>query len=794
MKTRIITTIIAVLLGLQVYAQNVKRPDTYYYNRGLECLREGKESDAYDYFLNETKDNPKNGYAYVWLAYILYENELYGDGLSMLDKALKNLPSKDKEFISMAYTLKGDIYAAMEDFDDALTYYNKAIKTMPKDPDCYDRRAEFYYYQEKYDLSDLDYEKMIELDPAGHKGYMGKGRNANMQKRYEDAIKLFDQVVKLHGKDYSQCYSFRAEAYAGLKQYEKAADDIITAMGIDWDPKALHLMQNIMADSASTVMISKLKIQQLKEPNMATWPYLTAMVYESIENYEKAIENYSKANSINVSDVTSCRISNCYFELNNYEEAFRYINEAIQLNPSNTSYWIYRADYEYETGLLNQALEDIGSCIETTPEYFYYYYRRGFYEDNSGMIDNAIEDYSTAILLEPNYFYSFLGRGDMYMKKGMEQQAKEDYRKVIEKDTVPSSASCAQYAFLALGERDHAVEYNQRILDSFPNDPGCYYDAACLYARMGESEKALGYLRTAFEKGYRRFAHTERDDDLDSLREIKEFYDLLEEYRVKYGQSNNAIGTVQEEVTVEIPFTKSNGVTEVQCTINGLPLHFVFDTGASDVTMSMVEASFMMKNKYLTPLDVVGKQNYLTADGNVSEGTVINLKSVKFGDLELTNVRASVVKSQNAPLLLGQSVLGRLGKIEIDNEKRVIKVTQKSLTNNNGTSQVYQIIEEMPEFPGGLDALVTFVSNNLKYPQTAQETGIQGKVHVQFIVEPDGSISNIKISKGIGGGCDEEAIRVVSIMPRWKPGKHEGKFVRVSYILPINFKLKDDGQ
>ena len=106
-------------------------------------------------------------------------------------------------------------------------------------------------------------------------------------------------------------------------------------------------------------------------------------------------------------------------------------------------------------------------------------------------------------------------------------------------------------------------------------------------------------------------------------------------------------------------------------------MHFVFDTGASDVTMSMVEATFMLKNKYLTPLDVVGKQNYLTADGNVSEGTVINLKSVKIGDLELTNVRASVVKSQNAPLLLGQSVLGRLGKIEIDNEKRVIKVTGK---------------------------------------------------------------------------------------------------------------------
>jgi hypothetical protein len=94
MKTRIITTIIALLLGLQVYAQNVKRPDTYYYNRGLECLREGKEADAYDYFENETRDNPKNGYAYTWMGYILYLNELYGYGLAMLDMDWIAKPTK----------------------------------------------------------------------------------------------------------------------------------------------------------------------------------------------------------------------------------------------------------------------------------------------------------------------------------------------------------------------------------------------------------------------------------------------------------------------------------------------------------------------------------------------------------------------------------------------------------------------------------------------------------------------------------------------------------------------------
>lgn len=127
----------------------------------------------------------------------------------------------------------------------------------------------------------------------------------------------------------------------------------------------------------------------------------------------------------------------------------------------------------------------------------------------------------------------------------------------------------------------------------------------------------------------------------------------------------------------EIPFVKEGDLCKVKCTINGLPLHFIFDTGASDVSLSSVEATFMVKNGYLSSSDVVGKQRFLTADGNVSEGTVINLKEVKFGTLHLDNIKASVVRNQAAPLLLGQSVLSKLGKIEIDNDKKILKITYK---------------------------------------------------------------------------------------------------------------------
>jgi TonB family protein len=114
-----------------------------------------------------------------------------------------------------------------------------------------------------------------------------------------------------------------------------------------------------------------------------------------------------------------------------------------------------------------------------------------------------------------------------------------------------------------------------------------------------------------------------------------------------------------------------------------------------------------------------------------------------------------------------------------------------ALKNVSGDEQepVLLSVEQMPEFPGGIKNLTKYLKENLKYPTTASDMGISGKVVVQFVVEKDGRITNIKVLRGIGGGCDEEAVRVVSMMPNWKPGTQNGKPVPVYYYLPISFIL-----
>ena len=104
-------------------------------------------------------------------------------------------------------------------------------------------------------------------------------------------------------------------------------------------------------------------------------------------------------------------------------------------------------------------------------------------------------------------------------------------------------------------------------------------------------------------------------------------------------------------------------------------------------------------------------------------------------------------------------------------------------------NKVYTIVEQQPEFEGGNGAMFKFIQKNMKYPATARRMGIEGSVFVSFVVDTEGKISEVQTVKGISADCDKEAIRVIQMMPRWKPGKQNGRPVKVRFVLPIKFQL-----
>lgn len=667
----------AVMAILPVRAK--EKTPSYNLSRAIEEAHAGNKQSAMEYFNKEIDVNPKNGYVHMAMASFHIDNSEYGKARNSAELALKYLPKKDNESLSFVYMIRGLLHIIERDTTAAYADLTAAIQLYPSDETAYEKRGQLLYEQKRYDEADADFKKILELNPGGVMGGMGLGRNAYAREDYDTAIEHFTRVIALN-PDYSSGYSFRAGAYLTKGEYLKAIDDVCKALEIDSDAKAYNLLFNFPEDQLKLV-ITKLKGLSAKYPHTGEYDYYSAQIYRGRRMFAEANEALERAFGIDAHTSILELMADNYSEMGDYATALSTIDRAIQMAPDDDSLKAIRADIIGNSGDVEGAIAQWSEYIVKNPDFYGGYYRRGFFEDNSGRTEEALADYEMAAMLYPEYSYAHIGRADMLERLGRHEEALAAYQKVVEIDTVPDNESCAMYALLALGKKEEAVRFLNKVIENDSINPGNYYDAACLYSRLGDESRALEYLRKALEKGYRKFDHVRRDDDLTALHSLAEFEKLMSEYENNHPakDAGRPVVGIHKETTspeaVEIPFTPTGGVTEVSCMINNLPLKFIFDTGASVVSLSMVEATFMIKNGYLKQSDVVGTGNFLDANGNVSEGTVINLREIDLGGLKLDNVRASVVRNQTAPLLLGQSVLGRLGKIEIDNlnKKLIIK-------------------------------------------------------------------------------------------------------------------------
>lgn len=156
----------------------------------------------------------------------------------------------------------------------------------------------------------------------------------------------------------------------------------------------------------------------------------------------------------------------------------------------------------------------------------------------------------------------------------------------------------------------------------------------------------------------------------------------------------------------------------------------------------------------------------------------------------------SYINMKTKELTITEKLIGKIKSLKVYLEGEITNKTQEVVVVGYGGGEeasdevpVFQVVEEMPEFPGGMGECLKFLGKNIKYPVEAQKAGVQGKVIVQFVVEKDGNIANPKVVRSIDPDLDGEAIRVISIMPKWKPGMQKGQPVRVKYTVPVTFRL-----
>lgn len=661
--------------------QSNAQEQTYNYQRAMELYNDGKYKDAAEYFTKEIEQNPVNaGYCYVMLSGIYFANELYSDALTYANLSIKSIPKRDKGYQAIAYACRGLAYRYLEDTTNAISDFNKAIDLNDQYSYAYNQLGQLYRDKQDYRWAEDCFEKMIEIDKTDADAYYGLGVVYATQKKYKKAIEQFNYVIKLEPEG-TNAYCLRARAYLEQKDYYKATDDILDALDIDVNDCAYQTMLSLETEPMQ-IMKTKLTVKSNKYPNNTSYLYYLGVIANVESKYKRAIDYFQKAYNIDARDGFLSAISDSYSALGDYSQALKYIEEAISMDNTDNSYILKKASILNDMGRNNNAIKTISKYIEAYPEYFFGYHRRGWFKEEIKDIDGAIEDYTVAITLNPKYSYSYGCRGKMYLNKGNEILAKKDFRKVIELEqelgTKYSGYGFTMFAYFYLGQNKKAKEVLDSVLKH--NGEAEYYDAACLYSLMNERLNALNYLEKAFKSGYRNFAHIEKDSDLDNIRNEARFKALINKYKAianKENKNDDEDLSEYTEKTTEVPFAREGRVCKVKCKINNLPLNMIFDTGASDVSISSVEATFMYKNGYIDRKDIIGTQYFMNANGEISEGTIINLKKVSLEDITVNNIRASVVSNQNAPLLLGQTVLERFGKIEIDNNKKVLKITRK---------------------------------------------------------------------------------------------------------------------
>ncbi len=679
----ILLALMLTLLCGQAYAQKNKSVNEYNLQKAYEVLNEeNDEVKGLDLVNKQLLETPDNTEALLLRARLLRRKREFGQALQDINHALKvNKPKKTEIATSTLHWWKAYIYRDMTDLTNAAASFKTAYELALKDNKDNLQSIAFDYGQALYSLDDLDgadivYRKMLADDEADQAAMIGLARNMIKREQYENAVEMLEKCQK-YDADYSEIYRFKMQAYDKLGEGTKAIDS-----GLEWFEKADDASSSLILPvftKRANYAEANIKSRAKKSESPFQWKALLCQFYEETHKYAEAVKAYDELEAeFGHYDQINVYRSDCYSELGLNEMAIADISKVME-KETDWETLCRRGDYFRLAGDIDSAIADFTAAIEDSPEIGFTYYRRGWCQEMKGEKQKALDDYNTGIDMSDDYPYLYLMRGELLLEDGKKKEAEADFERVLQLDTLADGTSCRMYALHFLGRNKEAEEWMDKIIASDPDDDGNYYDRACLYSRMGRPDESIAALRTAFEKGYRSFSHIRLDDDMDAVRDLPEFIMLIKEYEAKHAEylKEFELAMPEKDVAVTEIAVKRNpgGTFEIPCDINGLQLQMIFDTGASDVTISSVEANFMLKNGYLSDKDIKGKKYYQIANGQISEGTTITLREVKIGDAVLHNVDASVVKSQKAPLLLGQSAMERFGTITIDNQnnKLIIK-------------------------------------------------------------------------------------------------------------------------
>ena len=539
MKTFIKIIIIFLMIGQAngqetSFAASLKRAKYLLDNQELEeagnCIDSIWNADPKEELINSIR-----GMVYA------YKNE-YGKALAAFNQAINASLSTQAEVVSFNHFNRADVYANLGDTLDAIQDYIRAAELTPEDSDIFYKMADLFFDIKEYSLSDSCYHEALKTDKANPFPYYGLSRNRIVGcNDYDKALEYLDYAAVLEG-DHKVINKMRLNIAYLAKHYEEALDLAITSVEQDSNPIQQGQTILLISEEAYEQTVARLKKKLEQDSNNYIWNLLLSQVYWNSGQYREAfsiLEPYLSKKSAYQQAYLILGMK-CLQQLEENDRVIALAHVYLDLEPSDANGYLLRADARFYEQDWEGAAADYRKVMNLDRDYAYYCcYRIGWIHEMNRQYENALEYYDLALLFNNTHAYSYLMRGNIlkdYLNRP--DEAKEAFQMCIEYDGEVNDETCKQYAYLALGDEEQAIAICDSILDQYPNG-GCYYDAACLYSRMGRKEKAVSYLQKAFEKGYKRIKHVEADDDLDNIRKMPSYIKLIRKWKKLLNNGTN---------------------------------------------------------------------------------------------------------------------------------------------------------------------------------------------------------------------------------------------------------------
>lgn len=659
---------------------------TYHLQHGMNLFDEAKYDDSEELLKEEIKRHPTETRAYEYLGRVYDAKESYQLAIQQFDLAIKHTNKLDYKRLASLWKYKGQVYFRAELNNQALDCFNMALKLNPEEVSILVARAAIFQDMEQYQEAKKDCENALKIEALNF--------DVNAQyvfalfklKDYDTALKYANILVTLQPKN-DLALAIRGKIYENKGDIPLAINDAYESFRLKGSPQNRDQLVHL-GDFDKGLALNKADLLVKEFPRRDLMLDLRARIYESNQDYLDAIADLSNALHLVQADKESyyfSRRGTLYDSMNFTELAVNDYTESINRD-SSSAFDFERRGYQYMIlGQVEKALNDFNKGIELDPEYEDLYHNRAFlhlyFTKN---YQASLADYNRAYAINKYNSNNLMYRGRLYAQfLNMPDKALEDFKAVVSIDSVLGDSETFQYyGLLGLGLKEQAVNRVLTEVNKFKSNTA-HYNAACVYALLGNAQKAIAHLDTSIRKGNWDIHFIKIEPDFHSIRSEEGFKRLIADLEAKlkpikskeFERQASTLTGKYAGGNFQIPIAPSSpgGTYEVKGSMNGLKVNMIFDTGASGLIISKVEEQFMLKNGYLKESDYSHETTFKIADGSLLECKVYILKDFELGGVHIQNVEISTVEKESADILMGQSVMSRFGKFEVDNTRNVVR-------------------------------------------------------------------------------------------------------------------------